>query len=287
MLWRHGLSAASHRRLLSSACIQWSSLPVLRTADVSSFRDLAFVPGLPTLLPRKSLTAFPAAEKWFRPHRTRPDQLDLNYDYLELSGSSLVPLEYSSPLRAFIRSHAPLSLFLEWMKHADAATDNRFYLAQASLHDLPKALQDDFPAPAIVTTAGRGDVYATNLWIGLPPTYTPLHRDPNPNLFVQLAGSKRVRLLGPEVGQSLFDRVQSLLKTGSSGKFRGDEMMQGREKELLEEEVWASKSSQRKKDFGYEAQIEAGDALFIPNGWWHSIKGTGEGVTASVNWWFR
>jgi hypothetical protein len=33
--------------------------------------------------------------------------------------------------------------------------------------------------------------------IGHPPTYTPLHRDPNPNIFVQLAGEKVVRLLAP------------------------------------------------------------------------------------------
>jgi len=34
-------------------------------------------------------------------------------------------------------------------------------------------------------------------------------------------------------------------------------------------------------------EVSPGDALFIPKGWWHSIKSVGIGVTASVNWWFR
>jgi ribosomal protein L16 Arg81 hydroxylase len=47
--------------------------------------------------------------------------------------------------------------------------------------------------------------------------------------------------------------------------------------------VWGDSVSADTEGSGYEAHLEAGDGLFIPKGWWHSIKGVGEGVTASVS----
>jgi hypothetical protein len=121
------------------------------------------------------------------------------------------------------------------------------------------------------------------VWIGHPPTYTPLHRDPNPNLFVQLAGEKVVRLLAPDEGQSVFAAVRAQLgKSGGRGAaaIRGEEMMQGGERALLDEAVWGD------DERVFEAKLGAGDGLFIPKGWWHSIKGVGEDVTGSVSAFF-
>ncbi|MCJ1418326.1 hypothetical protein MMC32_004673 [Xylographa parallela] len=274
----------SLRRSLSSALPTWRPLTVLPDSSPSSFRDLAFVPSTPALLPPATFKGLPAVQKWFYPHPSKADQYDAVHDYLQSFGSATVLLEYSSSTNKFVRSHAPLSLFLEWVKHSTSETKDRLYLAQTSLEDLPQALRSDLPTPTLVTSSGRGDIYATNLWIGRPPTYTPLHRDPNPNLFVQLAGSKTVRLMDPSAGKSAFARVQASLGAAALTKFRGEEMMQGREREVLEEEVWGGGDGVEGGSRGFEAQLQAGDAVFIPNGWWHSIKGTGEGVTASVSW---
>ncbi|KAI9845762.1 MAG: hypothetical protein M1838_001549, partial [Thelocarpon superellum] len=150
-------------------------------------------------------------------------------------------------------------------------------------------LRDDLPEPDIVRHAGRGDVYDANLWIGRPPTYTPLHRDPNPNLFLQLAGHKVVRLFPPPLGTDIFARVQKKLGRHGSPVFRGEEMMHGEERDLLEHEVWTSEPSRLSGEIDgcYEARLQQGDGLFIPKGWWHSVKGVGQGINASVNWWFR
>lgn len=59
--------------------------------------------------------------------------------------------------------------------------------------------------------------------------------------------------------------------------------MQGQERALLDEMVWSVPVSAGSDGAGYEAHLGAGDGLFIPKGWWHSIKGIGEGVTASVS----
>ncbi|KAL3264454.1 hypothetical protein ABHI18_000770 [Aspergillus niger] len=291
------------RCFTSTTSPSYRPLDTLNDADINDFRQNYFTPERPTILPRGSFRDFPAFERWFEPAPTEPNVSQLNTTYLAQHGAdAFVPLELTQPSSdgasetgadglTFQQFHAPLSLFLDWIRSAETLETQsaRLYLAQCQLLDLPQVLRDDFPTPELVAQAGKGDVYDTNVWIGYPPTYTPLHRDPNPNLFVQLAGQKVVRLLSPGDGQKVFGSVRRQL--GRSGgreaaAIRGDEMMQGQERALLEQAVWDEEKAVPGLD-GYEAHLEAGDGMFIPRGWWHSIKGVGTGVTASVNWWFR
>ncbi|KZL74507.1 JmjC domain-containing protein [Colletotrichum tofieldiae] len=182
---------------------------------------------------------------------------------------------------------APLLLILK------AAEFNRLhdkkikqlYIAQAQLPDLPPELQDDLPVPRIVREVGKGDVYNSSVWLGLEPTYTPLHRDPNPNLFCQLVGNKAIRLLPPSSGDRLYRRVQAQIQQSGNSRIRTAEMMEGRERVVMNTAVWGMEGPE---DI-VEARLSPGDALFIPTGWWHSVKsGHHDGrLNASVNWWFR
>ncbi|KAJ5380954.1 uncharacterized protein N7496_003382 [Penicillium cataractarum] len=296
----------------------YRTLEAIQYVDVDTFRQQYFAPEHPVVLPRAQFRDLPAVKNWFESTNTRPSATShpttrLNLEYLEKhAADAFVPLELTelavssscgnkngnmsqqataSDVVSFRQFHAPVTLFLEWMRTAETSPQStRLYLAQCQLLDLPQVLRDDFPTPDIVAKAGKGDIYDTNVWIGHPPTYTPLHRDPNPNLFVQLAGRKVVRLLAPSEGQALFSSIRRQLgKSGGkdAAAMRGEEMMQGQERVLLDERVWGDSASAGSEGSGYEAHLEAGDGLFIPKGWWHSIKGVGEGVTASVNWWFR
>lgn len=250
---------------------------------------------------REAFNDLPAIKKWFTP-RNEKDLCDLNESYLEQHSASTVPLELTRSIpgepATFERFEAPLSLLLTHMT-GPPTPDLRIYLAQHSLADLPAGLQADVPTPSIITKLGRGDIYASSLWMGRPPTRTPLHRDPNPNLFVQLAGQKVVRLMRPDVGRGVYERAR--LKAGSAGRanMRGEEMMAGTENQALEAAVW---DGQDETIEGVEAQLSAGDGLYIPLGWWHAVRGNGAGANASVstrmygktcadstqvNWWFR
>ncbi|KAL5334429.1 hypothetical protein BJX70DRAFT_402564 [Aspergillus crustosus] len=299
------------RRYTSYTHPRYKPLEILGDANISTFREGFFIPDRPVLLPRRSFRDLPAYERWFHHSPTKPNASQLNTVYLAAHGAdAIVPLELTqsqyqgsestdkeNDSLSFRKFHGPLSLFLQWIRDAESHPQRlpqsmRLYLAQCQLLDLPQTLRDDCLTPKLVAQVGKGDVYDTNVWIGYPPTYTPLHRDPNPNLFVQLAGRKTVRLLAPQKGQVIFALVRSQLGQNGSREaaaFRGEEMMQGQERALLEQAVWNDlpKEEVIQEYEGFEAEVEAGDGLFIPKGWWHSIKGTGEGVTASVNWWFR
>ncbi|KAL9014766.1 MAG: hypothetical protein Q9173_000587 [Seirophora scorigena] len=215
-----------------------------------------------------------------------------NSAYLGQFASHRIPLELTrhhlaadaeAEASSFRSAEAPFGIFLGWAAQANRDSPERLYVAQAPLNQLPKPLRDDLPTPELVVKAGKGDVYDTSIWLGVAPTNTPLHRDPNPNLYLQLAGRKVIRLLEPGFGRSVFAAVQAELGTQHPGKFRGEEMMKGEEKRLLEAKIWLDKPAENQEDFtGLEATLEADEYLFIPKGWWHSVKSIGTGCTASV-----
>ncbi|KAL5116762.1 hypothetical protein ACEQ8H_005374 [Pleosporales sp. CAS-2024a] len=236
----------------------------------------------------------------------------LNLEYLKPLAAMRVPLEEMSEdsfhRRTFRRFTAPCSQLLDHMQDPKARNP-LLYLAQFPLSDLPPPLRDDVPPPELLKVLGQGDVYASSLWMGARNTLTPLHRDPNPNLIVQLCGKKVVRLLDPEVGRELYERVKAKLgQAGGQAHMRGEEMMQGKELEKLEKELWVKNDKGVvDKSIGFEVELKKGDGLYIPLGWWHAVRGKSAGPTISVglgiplgvimfmmltamlqvNWWFR
>ena len=283
-LRRPPLKIQGHRALSSSSHQwRWHQLRNLDYASVENFQQQCFLSAAPATL-RGAFKEIPAKEKWFS-HSGAASSLQR--EYLQPHEATLLPMELtrkSGKEVTFNKADAPLSLLLRWENVSNSEDFCRLYIAQAPLVSLPEELQMDLPVPQLVSKAGKGDVYDANLWMGFSPTYTPLHKDPNPNLFVQLAGSKNVRIMAPEKGEAVFSSVQRTLGKAASASFRENEMMQGQERELLERFVWgeSSESDVEGIPFGFEAELREGDGIFIPKGWWHSIKGTSTGIIASV-----
>ncbi|EGO54373.1 hypothetical protein NEUTE1DRAFT_131913 [Neurospora tetrasperma FGSC 2508] len=211
-----------------------------------------------------------------------------NYITHHSSSSSSEFLILDLPLHLLLLAHH-YNMFLSSSQTPPNPPLTNLYIAQAPLSHLPSPLRSDLPTPLLVSHAGRGDIYSSSIWLGLQPTYTPWHRDPNPNLFCQLCGTKVLRLMAPKRGEALFRGVMaSLAVAAGSGKIRGEEMMKGEQRRALERAVWAG-DGEGADDMMYEVTVQAGDMLFMPLGWWHSVKSAGEegGINGSVNWWFR
>lgn len=98
------------------------------------------------------------------------------------------------------------------------------------------------------------------LWIGAGGTHTPLHHDTDNSMFCQVRGRKRFRLAPPE-SLALLD--------GSRGVYshwdpRDDDAVGAGPEPLI------------------ELVIEAGEALFLPAGWWHQVDALTPSISVTV-----
>lgn len=244
----------------------------------------------------QDLPPLPALNEWF----DKQGKLNLAH-FAGLPQDPLVPLEHTSPSSAsFSRLQVPFSYYLSYLSSPPpsatptSTTPDTLYLAQFVP---PPSISASLPPPQPIADK----LSHSSIWLGLTPTTTPLHRDPEDNVLYQLAGGKKVRLLPPKEGEGVLAKVREVrgLSKGM-GKMRGEEMMrpgEGGERDALEEAVWGSAEGREGtgeglKRVAWEATLGRGDALFIPRGWWHAVRGRKEGdeaeqVNASVNWWFR
>lgn len=292
----------------------FTRLPVIKSNDLVCFQSHHFAPETPV-----KLTGFasedhsiPAIQKWFTPLAKSRERTtyNLNMDLFRAHEHTEVPLEHtcvrSRPLddhhseqvqeRHFNRLDLPLASFLGFITDTlrDPTTrteDSGLYLAQCDLSNLPEELRNDIQAPQLVREAGKGDIYASSLWMGLPPTNTPLHKDPNPNILVQLAGRKTVRMVQPQAGRAVYEHTRRLCAaadgrpSAGGASVRGDEMMVGLEREILDTFMWEDGMPDSLEISGFEATLKPGEGAFVPKGWWHSVRGLGDykdGVNASV-----
>jgi hypothetical protein len=131
----------------------------------------------------------------------------------------------------------------------DSGPSNDYYLVsrnQFFSNPQNRVLFDDVEElPFVNVKSANGDV---KLWFGPAGTVTPLHYDDKNNLVVQIVGRKRVRLCAPiysqhmEQNQPWYAGMDPGVKASTSGK---------------PPEI--------------SLTLEAGDALFIPVGWWHAV----------------
>ena len=128
-----------------------------------------------------------------------------------------------------------------------------------------------------------------SLWIGPEQYVTGMHSDPGPTLVFQIYGEKRVLLYPPSEAGRLY-RVDPIKV--ENGFDRSDLKQKPGKSELTalaEKTGWADVQPFA-PDFvryprfsgtrGFECILRAGDALYIPDMWWHAVKSLG--LTISV-----
>ncbi|KAK5660399.1 hypothetical protein OQA88_12942 [Cercophora sp. LCS_1] len=209
-------------------------------------------------------------------------------------GRRLVPLEIG---RSYVDANwtqklGPFREFISDVVSPSASTETA-YLAQHPLLTHIPSLHNDIITPDYCYTSPPKhptdpsqdqpelDAPQLNAWFGPPGTITPLHTDPYHNLLVQVVGRKYVRLYAPEEGP---DRMRA------RGKEGGVEMGNTSAVDVGVVEGWDAGD----KGVGWEGFeevefvdciLEPGDALYIPIGWWHYVRGLS--VSFSVSFWWN
>lgn len=98
-----------------------------------------------------------------------------------------------------------------------------------------------------------------SLWITPRGTFTPLHHDIVDNFFCQIMGQKRLRLVSP-LATSLLSGLRGMWTRATL-----DELL-GQEPDLVVLDV----------------TLQAGEALYLPAGWWHEVETTEPSLHLSV-----
>ncbi|KAI1105809.1 Clavaminate synthase-like protein [Jackrogersella minutella] len=173
------------------------------------------------------------------------------------------------------------------------------YLAQHPLFTQLPALRNDIIIPDYCYTAPPPhptdssidqpelDEPLLNAWFGPPGTITPLHNDPYHNILTQVVGRKYLRLYSPLDTERMQAR----------GRENGVEMGNTSLMDVGVVEGWDAvpedeEDGSTEKDMATFREIpfldcilEPGDALYIPIGWWHYVRGLS--VSFSVSFWWN
>jgi lysine-specific demethylase 8 len=135
------------------------------------------------------------------------------------------------------------------------------------LRDLPEDARREVPPPPYCAEATWR---SSNLWIGPTGTIARLHRDLADNLHAVIAGRKRFTLVAPchtarLYPNGLFDRFPNGCRVDiEEPDFSGFPKLSGIETLV--------------------AELEPGDAIYIPRRWWHHVRTLESAV--SVNYWW-
>ena len=206
------------------------------------------------------------------------------------------------------------------LRSAIATPDYCFLDAPPPKEGTPVAIkqskkQSNYPAHLPFKAGSRlseGDVHGsdddgttsniqTNIWFGPAWTISPLHHDPYHNILCQVVGKKYLRLYSPEYSHRLYPRSEEEEAPGNSlldgGKITGTEkrvvdridmsntsQIDVAAMELSPAEDWDEVYPGISEVPYVECILEAGEALYIPVGWWHYVRSCSVGISVSF-WW--
>jgi cupin-like protein len=113
-------------------------------------------------------------------------------------------------------------------------------------------------------------IYSSNLWAGAGNNKTLLHFDPWDGFMVVAQGEKRFVMFPSEETAKMAMVSPFDLKKLSTGA-----VLHSKIKPLTVQPEYQDKF---KKAEGYSGTMQAGEAIFIPAGWWHYVESTGVNI---------
>jgi lysine-specific demethylase 8 len=156
-------------------------------------------------------------------------------------------------------------LLEDFIESLQAGSIDRYLTTR--MGELPSDLCGDLTRPALCS---RSPWQNGNFWIGAAGTIARLHRDLPDNLHVLLSGRKRFTLISPSSSSRIYPN--GILDPFPNGC-----------KIDIEHPDFENYPKLRGVE-ALVAELEAGDAIYIPRNWWHHVR-TLE-LSIAVNFWW-
>ncbi|XP_045833668.1 uncharacterized protein LOC123924744 [Trifolium pratense] len=154
---------------------------------------------------------------------------------------------------------------------------DQIYLAQVSIMNNDRqekvqlgTLMEDIQTPPIL---GAKELSSINLWMNNAQSRSSTHYDPHQNLLCIVSGRKQVVLWPPSASPSLYPMpIYGEASNHSSVALENPDYS-------------IYPRAECSMEFGQKVVLEAGDALFIPEGWFHQVDSND--LTIAINFWWR
>lgn len=248
-LERHELVLRLLREARRTGAYRQGPIPVPQRPRLSeeAFFDEHYATLQPVLL-TEQIADWPALERWKLP------ALAERFPNLEVEICDGRDADPDYDMR-FREHRATLTMSALAARIEATPRSNDFYMV-ANNRNLERealtALLEDVHLPGFLDPERR-DGWCS-LWIGPGGTRTPLHHDLTSILFCQIVGRKRIHLVPP-------------YELSPLAKARG---------------VYAARNADaRDAELRAQVDIEPGQALFIPMGWWHQVEALSPSVSIS------
>jgi hypothetical protein len=212
--------------------------------SVAAFRRGHVLPRRPVVVPRLA-ASWPATERW-------------SLDYLrERFGDVVVTAIRADAGRVIMdgekgsfEERMPLARFIDAVR-----TGSRDLYLTSRLDGLPDGARRDVPPPSYCAQASWQN---GNLWIGPAGTIARMHRDLADNLHTVVSGRKRFTLVAPSHSSRLYPHhLFDSFPNGCRVDIENPDFMHFPKLAGVETMV---------------AELEAGDAIYIPRRWWHHVR---------------
>lgn len=154
----------------------------------------------------------------------------------------------------------------EYIQDIDSRGIEAGYLSQFNILDIHPELQEGLKYPKFYASEY---LKLINIWIGPKGTKSKLHYDSDHNLFVQIFGKKKITLIAPAYSEQCY-AVNITWYDGYSPI------------DVENPDYVKYPEFERVPLLQYE--LEPGDMLYIPKGWWHDIRSTENSISANL-WW--
>ncbi|XP_012473861.1 lysine-specific demethylase JMJ31 [Gossypium raimondii] len=156
---------------------------------------------------------------------------------------------------------APKQIYLAQIPIINAENEARVQL---------ETLQEDIQLPAILEEKNLSSI---NLWMNIAQARSSAHYDPHHNLLCIVTGRKQVVLWPPSASPMLYPMpIYGEASNHSSVALENPDFS-------------IHPRAQCSMEYSQKVTLQAGDALFIPEGWFHQVDS--DELTMAVNYWWR